>query len=115
MKKIIFITVTLMLVCFNYSNSQICATGQNITSCDSFGLDSESSPSGPYYLKLFVWAIRNADGTGGETEQRIQASIEQMKSYFTDENIHFLWDCHINYINSESANTNAIFDEYLKH
>ena len=50
---------------------------------------------GPFYIKLYVHAIRDENGGGGQSETLIREAIEIMREPFALHNIFFYWDCEI--------------------
>lgn len=48
---------------------------------------------GPFFVKIYVHAVRRDDGSGGQTDADVIASINQMRQPFKPHNIFFVWDC----------------------
>ncbi len=58
--------------------------------------------SGPYYLRIYVHVIRRSNGTGGQTPEQVKAAIALMDKDFEGHQIFFVWDCGIDYIDSDT-------------
>lgn len=54
----------------------------------------------PLYLRIYIHVIRNSVGQGGQTVQNVQSSIDILNQDYNSHNIFFIWDCNIDYINS---------------
>jgi hypothetical protein len=70
--------------------------------------------SGPYFLRIYVHVVRRTDGTGGQTPQQVAEALGFLDADFNPQNIFFVWDCNIDYINNDgfynSNGTPGIFN-----
>ena len=57
--------------------------------------------TGPFNLKIYVHVIRRDDGTGGQSEQDVTDALSFLDVDFQPHNIFFIWDCQIDYIDSD--------------
>lgn len=48
---------------------------------------------GPFFLKVYVHAIRKDDGSGGQSQQEIEEALGYLDAAFNRHNIFFVWDC----------------------
>lgn len=64
--------------------------------------DSPSS-SGPFYIKIYVHVITDGDGNGGQPESVVLDAVDRLREDYALHNIHFVWDCQINYVEGDAA------------
>lgn len=57
---------------------------------------------GPFFLKIYVHAIRKDDGSGGQSQQEIEEALGYLDASFNRHNIFFVWDCEIDEIKNSS-------------
>jgi hypothetical protein len=66
------------------------------------GFAPSNPPSGPFYIRIYVHALRRSDGSGGQTMEEVKDAIQLMREDFAPHNIYFVWDCEVNYINNDA-------------
>jgi len=72
-----------------------------IGSLNSISDFSGANASGPYFLRIYVRVVRRSDGTGGQTPAQVDEALGYLDLDFNDHNIFFVWDCNIDYIDSD--------------
>ncbi len=76
-----------------------CSTPDDFSPSASFDASfSNMNEQGPFFLKLYVHVIRNANGIGGQTPQAVENAVAILQQDFNPHNIYFVWDCDIDYI-----------------
>jgi len=79
---------------------------QNESSCSTIGGGSdavgalpasvtETTNPGPYYFRVYVHVTRREDGTGGISDQDVDAVFDRLNNDFNPHNIFFLRHCDI--------------------
>jgi len=56
--------------------------------------------NGPFYIKIYIHVIRNANGIGGQSLQSVKDAVNILQQDFNPHNIYFVWDCSIDYIDN---------------
>jgi hypothetical protein len=57
--------------------------------------------SGPYLIRIYVHVVRRSDGTGGQTPENVREALSYLDQDFNPHGIFFVWDCEIDYIDSD--------------
>ena len=104
------ITNKLFWVAIIWLNFQASLNAQSITcstqgNSGSIGCDPvlhSLDETGPFFLKIYVHAIRKDDGSGGQTQQEIEEALSYLDAAFNKHNIYFVWDCEIDEIKNSS-------------
>jgi hypothetical protein len=82
--------------------AQLDCTAPDTTLTEDFNYSiSSMSATGPYYIRIYVHVIRDGEGNGGESVDAIYNALEDMYANFEPHDIFFVWDCVINYIDSD--------------
>lgn len=84
-----------------HAQQTICLTENEIEAADC-GVITQLNTTGPYYVRIYVYVIRDGNGNGGQTPEQVREAVEYLHQDFREHNIFFVWDCHINYINNQS-------------
>jgi len=93
---------SLLLLCSNFLNGQgFCSNTESSSPNDSFNSSIQNlNATGPFYLKLYMHVIRDANGNGGQTLQNVEDAIDILQQDFNAHDIYFVWDCNIDYIDN---------------
>lgn len=113
MRKILItkalVTLFLMLILFTVSNSVFSQSMCNTPPSSSYSTYNQQihnmAETGPFYIRIYVHVIRKQDGTGGQTEDRVHQALAFLDNDYNQHNIFFIWNCLIDYINSDTYYT----------
>ncbi|MBX2893259.1 MAG: hypothetical protein KF734_20270 [Saprospiraceae bacterium] len=86
----------------NAQEEQTFCTTQNTNRVLDIGDISHLNTTGPYYIRIYVNVIQDANGNGGQTPEQVREAINFLHQDFKVHNIFFVWDCHINYIKNQT-------------
>ena len=86
------------------------AVGQLPANQGNFG-----NTGGPYFIRLYVHVVRRNDGTGGYTPEEVRQALEILDQDFNPHNIFFVWDCDIDYIDSDYYHDNIAISIYFQN
>jgi hypothetical protein len=51
---------------------------------------ASSSSTGPFYFRVYAYAIRRLDGSEGQTDQAIESAFDRLDNAFNPHNIYFV-------------------------
>ncbi|MEM1216653.1 MAG: hypothetical protein AAGJ82_13250, partial [Bacteroidota bacterium] len=69
---------------------------------------AESLSNGPFYFKIYIHVITDDEGNVAQSESVIYEAVDRLREDFAVHNIHFVWDCQINYVESPGLWVNLI-------
>ena len=69
-------------------------------------LPSRSSSDSQYVLKVYFHVLRSSNGTDGVNSSIVQSAYNLLNDDFNTDNIYFLWDGIVDYIDNSSIYTN---------
>lgn len=78
-----------------------CTTPDVSTNANLNAAFQSMNATGPFYLKVYFHVIRRSNGTGGQSIADVQGALSILNQDFGPHNVHFMWDCQMNYINSD--------------
>lgn len=86
------------------------AVGQLSVNQGNFG-----NTGGPYFIRLYVHVVRRDDGTGGYTPEEVRQALAILDQDFNPHNIFFVWDCGIDYIDSDYYHDNIAISIFFQN
>lgn len=109
--------------CLFFSNNlqaqNYCSTPDDFSPSAGFDASfSNMNEQGPFFLKLYVHVISDANGVGGQTPQAVENAVAILQQDFNPHNIYFVWDCYIDCITddtwfqgpNQNGNTTGIYN-----
>ena len=99
--KLFYVTIFLCCSIFSLSaqNESFCAiTGaasESVGALASNGNFGGGGTNDPKYIKLYLHAIRQVDGTGGQSDVAIQTALDNLAAAFNPHNLFFIPACEI--------------------
>lgn len=111
---VVFVNFNLVIA----QNDSFCQTvpgPDSPKSIDYFDLNNFGTrgPTAPYYLKVYIHIIRDAQGNGGVPDSRANKTLEILNNDFSSHGIYFVWNCETEYIYSDfCAGVNLLANEY---
>jgi hypothetical protein len=79
----------------NGQNQPYCETVGGANAIGPISQFFSPPPSGPFYVRVYPHAIRRPDGSGGASEEAIEAAFARLSSDFTLHNIFFVRGCDV--------------------
>lgn len=102
------IWLLLILLPFQSVNSQsFCTTPFNSDLSDLNLAIRNMDEQGPFYIRIYVHVIRKSNGAGGQSVPDVYQALSYLDLDFNPHNIFFIWDCNIDYIDSNYWYSNA--------
>ena len=100
MKKVKLFFLCFVLVLSNAYSSDFCHTEINKPVNFKRSFAKSASANQHYCLRLYIHIVRRSDGTGGQTLDDIQISLNYLKDNYAAHNISFFWDGYVDYIDN---------------
>ena len=100
-----FLFITLFTSIFSIKiNAQegSCSTAYYEPDLEQEKLLSNLDAQGPFYVKIYPHVIRRDDGSGGQPFSGVIEALSYLNSDYESQNIFFVWDGCINFIDSTS-------------
>lgn len=105
MLKVFPVLLVFLFFMLSRSNAQTtdpwCATSGGQLAVGPLGTGLTPPPSGPLYLRIYVYKLGDANGLHMPTDEQIHKSIAILRSAYNEHNIFFVWDCGIEEIKSD--------------
>lgn len=75
-----------------------CSTEGDANSVGCEAILHSMDEKGPFFVKIYVHAIRKNDGSGGQSLQEIEEALGYLDLAFNEQDIYFVWDCEVDEI-----------------
>ena len=62
-----------------------------------------NDPGGPYYFRLHIFIVTDADGTHNVNLTHIPIMVENLQRAFNRHNIYFVWDCELEFCSNHNV------------